>query len=63
MNQPRIGAAAPTAASTAPSNTPDLEIEDLTRDQRTVLGKITSCFREAGVVQVLTGPRESGKTT
>jgi type II secretory pathway predicted ATPase ExeA len=62
MNQPRIlPAQATTAPSTSASNT-SLEIEDLTRDQRTILSKITQRFREAGVVQVLTGPRESGKS-
>ena len=63
MNQPKNIPVPPSAAPTVPTSTTTLEIEDLTRDQRTILNKITQRFREAGVVQVLAGPRESGKTT
>ncbi len=62
MNQPRMTPAPPSTAPTTTLSTTTLEIEDLTRDQRTILNKITQRFREAGVVQVLTGPHESGKT-
>ncbi len=63
MNQPRITPAPPSAAPMSATSNTTLEIEDLTRDQRTILNRITQRFREAGVVQVLTGPRESGKST
>ncbi len=62
MNQPRMIPAQPTSAPTAQVSNTTLEIEDLSRDQRTILNKITQRFREAGVVQVLTGARESGKS-
>lgn len=41
----------------------ELHIDDLTRDQRAVLGRLTHRFRETAVVQVLVGPAETGKTT
>lgn len=41
----------------------DLQLEDLTREQKTVLGRIAHRFREAAVGQVLTGPPETGKST
>lgn len=62
MSQPRFTPTPQSAAPAAPVSTTTLEIEDLTREQRMILNKITQRFREAGVVQVLTGPHESGKT-
>lgn len=39
------------------------EIDDLTREQRVVLSRITTRFREGATVQVLSGPHETGKST
>jgi type II secretory pathway predicted ATPase ExeA len=57
MGQPK------SAATPSVPYTPGLEIDDLTRDQRTILGRITNRFRESAVVQVLSGAHESGKST
>jgi type II secretory pathway predicted ATPase ExeA len=38
-------------------------LDNLTRDQRTVLSRLVQRFREDAAVQVLHGPRESGKST
>jgi type II secretory pathway predicted ATPase ExeA len=58
MGQPKSATATP-AVTTGTT----LELDDLTREQRIVLSRITNRFREAAVVQVLTGSHESGKST
>jgi len=57
MSQPSKTAVAPDRARA------NLEAEDLTREQRVILSRITNRFRESAVCQVLTGAPESGKTT
>lgn len=53
---------------TSPSSARELDssrfdLGALTREQRSITAKIVNKFREAAVAQVLTGPRECGKTT
>jgi type II secretory pathway predicted ATPase ExeA len=48
--------------SAVPSHTRKISIEQLTRDQHIVLGRLTAGFREGGSCQILTGPSECGKT-
>ena len=51
----------PTAGGT-PSGV-ELQLEDLTREQKTVLSRIVHRFRESAVGQTIIGPPETGKST